>query len=202
MEKWLNFLLFSFNIGSVLSDCCNKYTYQYSYYYCAYCDGYCYGPSSNEYCDSYYSNYYYYYSYYSYAAIGPFSVGAFVGLIIGSIIFLVFVIGVIVAICASCTKTAGQRGRVVHPNNGIAVIHSNTNIAGQHMYATPSAPPPYMFSNGGYGMGYHTSSVLMPPPPPSYAVLDQTRPPPPPTYSSLNSTIPPPTLPPIQHRNN
>ncbi|XP_071122458.1 uncharacterized protein [Mytilus edulis] len=200
MEKWLNFLLFLFNIGSVLSDCCNKYTYLYSYSYCEYCDGYCYGSSRNEYCDSYDSNYFYYYSYYSYAAIGPFSIGAFVGLIIGSIIFLVFIIGVIVAICASCTKTAGQRGRVVHPNNGIAVIHANTNIGGQQMYATPSAPPPYMF--GGYRMGYQTSSVLMPPPPPSYTALDQTRPPPPPTYSSLNSSIPPPTLPPIQQRNN
>ena len=58
------------------------------------------------------------------------SVGTIAGIIIGSIIGLVIIITIIVAICAACTKTAGTRGRVIHPMNppgGLAVLHSGTN---------------------------------------------------------------------------
>jgi len=58
------------------------------------------------------------------------SIGAIVGIIIGSIIGLVIIIAIIVVICATCIKTAGTRGRVIHPMNppsGLAVVHSNTN---------------------------------------------------------------------------
>jgi hypothetical protein len=41
------------------------------------------------------------------------SVGTIAGIIIGSIIGLVIIITIIVAICATCTKTAGTRGRRV-----------------------------------------------------------------------------------------
>ena len=54
------------------------------------------------------------------------SVGPLVGIIIG----LFIIIAIIVAICATCTKTAGTRGRVIHPMNppgGLAVLHSSTN---------------------------------------------------------------------------
>ena len=58
------------------------------------------------------------------------SVGTLVGIIIGSIMGLVIIITIIVAICATCTKTAGTRGRVIHPMNppgGLAVLHWSTN---------------------------------------------------------------------------
>ena len=58
------------------------------------------------------------------------SVGTIAGIIIGSIIGLVIIITIIVAICATCTKTAGTRGRVIHtmnPSGVIAVLHSSTN---------------------------------------------------------------------------
>ena len=58
------------------------------------------------------------------------SIGTIVGIVIGSIIGLVIIIVIIVAICATCVKTAGTRGRVIHPVNppsGLAVVHSNTN---------------------------------------------------------------------------
>ena len=58
------------------------------------------------------------------------SVGTIAGIIIGSIIGLVIIITIIVAICATCTKTAGTRGRVIHPMNpqgGLVVLHSGTN---------------------------------------------------------------------------
>ena len=58
------------------------------------------------------------------------SVGTLVGIIIGSIIGLVIITAIIVTICATCTKTDGTRGRVIHPMNpqgGLAVLHSSTN---------------------------------------------------------------------------
>ena len=58
------------------------------------------------------------------------SFGTIVGIIIGSIIGLVIITAIIVAICATCVKTAGTRGRVIHPVNPpsrLAVVHSNTN---------------------------------------------------------------------------
>ena len=56
--------------------------------------------------------------------------GTIAGIVIGWIIGLVIIISIIVAICAACTKTAGTRGRVIHPMNpsgGLTVLHSGTN---------------------------------------------------------------------------
>ena len=58
------------------------------------------------------------------------SVSTIAGIITGSIIGLVIIIIIIVAICATCTKKAGTRGRVIHtmnPSGGIVVLHSSTN---------------------------------------------------------------------------
>ena len=44
--------------------------------------------------------------------------------------FLLIVAIVIITVCASCTKSAGKSGRIVHPVNtprGVAVVYSNSS---------------------------------------------------------------------------
>ncbi|XP_071122456.1 uncharacterized protein [Mytilus edulis] len=163
MYLWILFLICKF--GFVLSDLCYKYSYTYGYYYTTYCYGYCYGYYGFQYCDNY-----------DYSHIGTLSIGAFVGLIIGCIIFFIFFVFVTVAICKSCTRSAGQHGRIVNPAGGVSVVQTGQQqVVQQHFnYATPTAPPVY--SNMAYYSAY-------PPPPPQ----PMNEPMPPPIYAEVNS---------------
>ncbi|XP_071122452.1 uncharacterized protein [Mytilus edulis] len=147
-----------------------------SFYGVSYCSGYCNGYYGSEYCidaDTY---------------IGSFTVAAFAGIIVGGLIFLGIFVAVIIAICVSCTKSAGQRGRVVQPmttTSGISTVQSNGHVVQQHFnYATPTAPPVY--SNTAYYPAYPPppqQQPAYPPPPPQ----PMNEPMPPPVYAELNS---------------
>lgn len=177
MDALVKILLFSFNFGLVSSgELCYHTSYGFTY-----CYGYCSGFWQSEYCNYNYISYY--------AAVGPLSIGTLVGIIIGSIIGLVIIAAIIVAICATCCiKTAGTRGRVIHPMNpqgGLAVVHSSTNET-RFYNAMPSAPP-YPYPPVAYGASYPQQLSAVPPPPPSYTANDHERGQPPPSYSSLSS---------------
>ncbi|XP_071122454.1 uncharacterized protein [Mytilus edulis] len=172
-------VLYSLKIGFVLSDYC--YKYRFGGVYVSYCSGYCYGSYGYQYCDYYY--------YYDTSHIGTLSIGAFVGLIIGCIIFFIFFVFVTVAICKSCTRSAGQHGRIVNPAGGVSVVQTGQQQGGPGGYHYGH---PQMYSNGGYHPGY-------PPPQPMNAYgpphpQPMTGPPPPPAYTESRPEVnqPPP----------
>ncbi|VDI48418.1 Hypothetical predicted protein [Mytilus galloprovincialis] len=194
MYLWILFLILK--SGFVLSSTCYKYSYSYGSY-TSYCSGYCYGSYGSQSCGYYY---YYYYLYYdnSSSYIGSLSIGAFAGLIIGSIIFFIFFVSVTVAICKSCTRSAGQHGRIVNPTGGVSVVQTGQQQGGPGGY--PYGPP-QMYSNVGYHHGYpppqpmnaygppHPQPMNGPPPP-----QPMTGPPPPPAYAESRPEVnqPPP----------
>jgi hypothetical protein len=54
------------------------------------------------------------------------SYGYIVGIVVASITFLLIVVIVVITVCASCTKSAGTSGRIIHPVNtprGVAVVY-------------------------------------------------------------------------------
>ncbi|CAC5367964.1 unnamed protein product [Mytilus coruscus] len=163
MEILVLVLYLVHKFGLVSCEFCFNTFYGYSY-----CSGYCDGYYGSEYCV---------YDYY----IGSFTVAAFAGIIVGSVIFLGIFIAVIVAICASCTKSAGQRGRLIHPistTSGISTVQSNGHVVQQHYnYATPTAPPVYT------NMAYYSAYPPAAPPQP------MNEPMPPPIYAEANSQV-------------
>ncbi|CAG2238674.1 unnamed protein product [Mytilus edulis] len=86
-------------------------------------------------------------------------------------------VSVTVAICKSCTRSAGQHGRIVNPTGGVSVVQTGQQQGGPGGYHYGH---PQMNANVGYHHGYpppqpmnaygppHPQPMNGPPPPPAY----------------------------------
>ncbi|CAC5391628.1 unnamed protein product [Mytilus coruscus] len=118
------------------------------------------------------------------------SIGAFVGLIIGCIICFIILVSVTLAICKSCTRSAGPHGRVVKPTGGVSIVQT-----GEQQAYPPTHP---MNVNGSYQPQPMNVNGSYPPQPMnvngSYPPQPMTRPPQPPAYVESRPEVnqPPP----------